>query len=89
MAEYELTFIFPKENKEMSKTIADYLKKAKAEIKIKEDWGVKTLAYPIKKQTEAYYLYFEVEMNPASLKTLEFDIKLDEVLLRSLVVRKK
>jgi small subunit ribosomal protein S6 len=88
MAIYEITFIFPKGNKDYSKTLAKYLKDVKAEVKKKDDWGVKTLAYPIKKQSEANYLYLEAEMEPSALPKLEGKIKLDEVLLRHLIVRK-
>lgn len=87
MAKYELTFIFDKDNKDLPKRLEGHLKDVKAKIEKEEDWGVKSLAYPIKKRTEAKYLYFEAEIEPAMAKELEGKIKLEETLLRDLIVK--
>ncbi|MGI5827506.1 MAG: 30S ribosomal protein S6 [Patescibacteria group bacterium] len=87
MAKYELTFVFDKKNKELPKRLEDFIKSAKAKVIKEEDWGVKSLAYPINKLEEAKYLYFKVEAEPKTIKELEEKIRLEEDLLRSLVVR--
>jgi len=87
MAKYELTFVFDKNNKELAKKLEAMLKDAKAEVVKKEDWGVKPLAYPINKKEEAKFLYFEIEASPAQAKSLEERIRLEESIMRSLLVR--
>ena len=89
MPVYEATFVFPKGNNDMPKVIESYLKVSKAKVKKHDDWGVKALAYPINKQKDAHYMYYELEMETQDVKTLETKIKLDEVLLRHLIVRLK
>jgi small subunit ribosomal protein S6 len=86
MKKYEATFIFTKENKKLAESIEAHLKAIGAKVGKKDDWGVKPLAYPIKKLTEAAYLYFEFETEPAKIKDLETKLKLEESLLRRLIV---
>jgi len=87
MAKYEVTFIYDKSNKKIVERLKSYIDSAKAKVTKEEDWGVKPLAYPIQKLTEAAYLYFEIEADTKGVKTLEEKIKLEEELLRHLLVR--
>lgn len=87
MAKYEITFVFEKSNKKIAERLKKYINLAKAKIIKEEDWGVKPLAYPIKKFTEAAYIYFEFETDPKGIKILEDKIKLEEELLRHLLVK--
>ena len=87
MAKYELTFIYDKSNKKIIERLKSYINSVKAKVVKEEDWGVKPLAYPIKKFTEAAYIYFEIEIDPGKLKKLEEKIKVEEELLRHLLVR--
>lgn len=87
MAKYEITFLFDKGNKKVVERLKSYISESKAKIVKEEDWGVKSLAYPIKKHTEAAYLYYEIELDTKNIKNLEEKIKLEEELLRYLVVR--
>lgn len=47
-----------------------------------ENWGVRSLAYPIKGNTSATYLSFEAEGPSESLKELEIEIKLEQSIIR-------
>ncbi len=54
----------------------------------KEDmWGVRDLAYPIKKQTKGYYAHYELETDPANVKDLDKVLKVEEDILRYLLTR--
>lgn len=54
----------------------------------KEDvWGVRDLAYPILKQTKGYYIHFEFETDPAVAKGLDNQLKVEEDILRYLLIR--
>jgi small subunit ribosomal protein S6 len=49
-------------------------------------WGKRTLAYPIKKRETGYYVVAIFTATPAQLPEFERAIKLDESVLRHLVV---
>ena len=53
-----------------------------------DHWGLKILAYPIKKCTEGYYVYYVVSLNPAGISDIERNITYVDEILRHLVVRK-
>ena|SRR3990167_3577805 len=88
MKKYELVVMFPTDRNDVSaeKDIGDRCKKHEVKIVTLDKWGVKTMAYPIKKQTKAYYLKYDLESGPVEIKKLENDLKLDESILRYLLV---
>lgn len=49
-------------------------------------WGKRTLAFPIKRHETGYYVLAKFETNPESLPEYERLVKLDEGVLRFLVV---
>ncbi len=54
----------------------------------KEDlWGNKDLAYAIKKQNKGYFAHFEIEADPKNAKGLDKILKVEEDILRYLLVR--
>lgn len=56
---------------------------------IKEDlWGVRDLSYPIKGKTKGYYAHFEFETAPEVAKGLDRVLKVEEDILRYLLVRR-
>lgn len=91
MNRYELVVMFPVDVNDVSaeKGIADKCKKSGVKIVGLDKWGVKTLTYSINKQTKAYYLRYDIEAKGEQVKTLEGDLKMDESLLRYLLVKVK
>jgi len=70
------------------KELLEGLKK-KFDKVIKEDlWGLRDLAYPIKKQTKGFYAHFEIEAEPKNAKGLDKILKVEEDIIRYLLVRK-
>lgn len=53
-----------------------------------EDWGRKKLAYEIKKQREGYYLMFIFSSNPANIAEIERVLRLNDLVLKHMVVKK-
>lgn len=54
----------------------------------KEDfWGERDLAYPIKHQQKAYYAHFEFSSGPKNISSLDKSLKLNEDILRYLIVK--
>ena len=53
----------------------------------KESWGVRKLAYPINKLTRGVYHVFDVATAQDNARELERILKLDENVLRSLIIK--
>lgn len=53
----------------------------------KETWGVRRLAYPINKQTRGSYFVYDIATNQANIHELERVLKLEENVLRSMVIK--
>ncbi|MBP6015959.1 MAG: 30S ribosomal protein S6 [Candidatus Promineofilum sp.] len=51
-------------------------------------WGVRQLAYPIKKFREGYYILYEAKIDPTRISAIERSMQYNEDILRYLVVRK-
>jgi small subunit ribosomal protein S6 len=56
------------------------------EITAVDHWGRRALAYPIRKQTNGYYVVAQMRSGSEALPEFERLLKLDEELLRYLVV---
>lgn len=69
--------------KEFSQIVADNGGKVVTE----ENWGLKTLAYIIKKNRKAYYTLFNLDTPPAAVQELERQERLHEDVLRYMTVR--
>ena len=94
MNKYEIMFIVKSDNDE--KTIKDtvsafekVLTDMKSKIVNKKDMGQKKLAYPIKKQVRGNYYLFNVEASSAAIKEFDRKAKIDENILRHIVIREE
>ena len=93
MREYELTVLLSGELDEKAvakevKSLSELLTKANAKVKSKKDPQKKTLAYEIAKVHEAYYLFYELELDPAGVADLDGKVKLMPSVIRYLLVKK-
>ncbi len=81
------------EHKQVQEQVLSYLKKINA--KIEHDFysgGRRKLAYPIKKQKHGFYLYLEFsfgEDEQKVIKLLDHDLRLDNNILRHLIVKRQ
>lgn len=57
-----------------------------AEIKKRDEWGKRKLAYPIKGQTFGIYAFYVVEMDPSRVSELEQALRLNGEVMRHLVI---
>jgi small subunit ribosomal protein S6 len=92
MNTYELTILLPeaaegKDKARVLKVVADFVKKAKGEVNKQESWGVKHLAYLIRKQPSADYEHFVLSLDGAQQLELEKILRLDESILRYMFIR--
>ncbi len=61
----------------------------KGKIEKEESWGKKFLAYTIKKQKDAFYLFWEVSLPTSQAQAFERDVRLMDHVIRSLFVIKE
>ena len=52
-----------------------------------DQWGRRSLAYPIAKQRDGYYAFFTVQLPPETPTEVERLMRIDENILRYLVIR--
>lgn len=52
-----------------------------------DKWGKRKLAYPIKKQREGFYLYLKFECPPPLIKSLEHFFRINDTIIRHIIVR--
>lgn len=57
-----------------------------AEVTAVDHWGVRQLAYPIQRQRTGYYVVAQLRTEPSALSEFERRIKLDDQVMRHLVV---
>ncbi|MCS7028029.1 MAG: 30S ribosomal protein S6 [Bacteroidia bacterium] len=91
MRQYETTFILaPTLTEEEAKaTFNKFLNIAKeggATIIHTEEMGLRTLAYPIKRNTSGYYFYFEFQAPSSFISKLEREYQIDTNVIRFLTV---
>lgn len=60
---------------------------ANGELTNVEEWGRKTLAYEINKQTEGVYILFSFVSKPSFIAEFERVLRLDEIVLKHMVIK--
>jgi small subunit ribosomal protein S6 len=87
---YETTFIMDPQllDDGWDKAVARYSEiiTRNGQIKRTERWGLRRMAYPIKKRTQGYYVHLVHESAPSVPRELERQFLLDENCLRYLTV---
>lgn len=92
MREYEIVYIFrsnftPEEiEAKLDRFHAIPTGDGRGEITAVEQWGKRQLAYPIRGQANGYYVVAQFSADPVLIADLERALKLDEELLRYLIV---
>jgi small subunit ribosomal protein S6 len=90
MRNYEIAYISDPEMDEQAQTdleakVAGWIEAAGGTTLKVDRWGKRRLAYPIKKHTDGYYVFFQVQLPPQSTRQIERDLRLTENILRFLV----
>ncbi|HEX2581895.1 MAG TPA: 30S ribosomal protein S6 [Dongiaceae bacterium] len=57
------------------------------EVRVREFWGLRNLAYRIKKNRKGHYVFFGIEAPAAAIQELERTLRLHEDVLRHLALR--
>jgi len=92
MNQYETVFILTPvlsedQVKEAVEGYKNFLKSRDAIILYESNWGLKKLAYPIKKKNNGFYNLLEFVSSPQLISELELNFRRDERILRFLTVK--
>jgi small subunit ribosomal protein S6 len=94
MSLYELTVILRQdvansEIKKVSDELSHIIKEGGGKLLKEENWGLRYLSYPIKKNKKGYYLMMVFEAPSQVLNELQRIISLSEYIIRDLLVKMK
>lgn len=92
MSLYESTFIARHEMSTqqvegLAETFSAIITENGGEVKKTEHWGLRNLAYRIKKNRKGHYVFFNIDAPPAALQEFERHLRLNEDVLRYLTVK--
>jgi small subunit ribosomal protein S6 len=68
-------------------TVQEWITAREGSVSKVDFWGRRRLAYPINDFNEGYYVFLTMEFPPAKLNDLEYTMRLNDRILRHLVVR--
>ena len=91
---YELTFILRQdvansEIKKVSDELINIIKDGGGKLLKEENWGLRYLAYPIKKNKKGHYIMLVFEATSRVLEELQRIISLSEYIIRDLLIKLK
>ena len=92
MAIYECMYIARQEltaaqAEQLSKDLTKIVSSNSGEIKRQEYWGLRNLAYKIRKNRKGHYTMFHIEAPASTIEELERNMRLNEDILRYLTVK--
>lgn len=88
MNNYALTLVLrPDIDEGTRKEILEAVTKRFGSLEKEDLWGVRDLSYPIKKQTKGWYGHYQFMAEPETILSLDNSLKLEENILRYLLVR--
>lgn len=91
MVQYEVAVLFdPQLEIDLSKATAKIEKlisDAKGKITKTDNWGKRKLAYPIKKQDHAVYVFYSVQMPAESVAKVDTTLNITDEVIRHLITR--
>jgi small subunit ribosomal protein S6 len=67
--------------------VATQVERAAGTVLELDEWGIRRLAYPIRKGNEGYFLVYRLELSGTSPKTIEAALRQRDNVMRVLVVK--
>lgn len=94
MNKYEIMFIVKAtmesaDVKKSAETYKNLIETLKGKVVEAKELGEKKLAYPIKKELNGYYYVMQVEASKEAIQEFDRKIRLDETILRHLIIRQE
>jgi small subunit ribosomal protein S6 len=93
LKDYELVYILPPTVEEEQTTgvveaVSSFVQSLKGEVQEVKPWGRRKLAFPIQHHREGSYFEMQFKLDPAASSDLERGLRLNESVLRYMLVRK-
>ena len=92
MNAYEAVIILTKkiseEQAEETKNKISDLISSNGEVVSVDDWGMKKLAYEVKKEQEGHYYLYTFNSNPEFIAEFERILRIDDTVLKHMVIKK-
>jgi small subunit ribosomal protein S6 len=94
MRDYELVLVIDPDltgadQKKLISKIKKIIQELKGKVGKTDEWGKRELAYPIKKKNLGYYFLLAIKLPPEGPGQIEGKLKLEEQLIRYLLVKKE
>ena len=94
MRDYELVVMFgiervPELSSAHIDAVADRISAHNGEVNSVHSWGKRKFAYPIRRQREGHYVLIEFSMDTADVAGLEQSLRINEDIMRFLVIRRE
>ena len=77
------------EREELIKKLNNFVVEKGGEVINENRWGMRTLAYPIKKHTSGYYVLEYIKLPPEELHSLRYFMQINEGFLRAMILKKE
>ncbi len=71
----------------LSDTFSDIIEKGGGNVTSKEQWGLRNLAYKIKKNRKGHYTLFNIDAPAAAILEMERNMRISEDILRYMTIR--
>jgi small subunit ribosomal protein S6 len=89
---YEVMYIIDPDTPEdrmekLNDAVGKLIEKEGGAVVHKQEYGMKTFAYPIGKKTEGYYVLFEIHGSGQEIAELERRMRVNDMILRYITVR--
>lgn len=91
MRRYETIFIAkadltPEDLKALTEKVQGIINQAGGQITKFDEWGIRRLAYEVRRQTRGFYCFIEYGAGEALIKELERNLKIDDRVIRYLTI---
>jgi small subunit ribosomal protein S6 len=91
VAEYEIAVLYhPSLEVDLSKAedrVVKIFSDNGGKVVASDNWGKRALAYPIKKNEHAIYVFYKVEMPPAGVAKVEATLNITDEVIRFLITK--
>jgi small subunit ribosomal protein S6 len=88
MNNYRLTLLVKNDLAEGArKALFDDVVKSFGKVTKEDIWGARGLSYPIQHQSQAFFAHFEFESEPSTIAPLDKKLKLNEDVIRYLLLK--
>lgn len=92
MAYYEMVILYRQDLSQNQvdthvETVINYIKENDGTISRQEYWGLRTIAYKIRKNRKAHYMLLNIDCHSDVITEIDRQIKLDDNIIRHMVLR--